>query len=60
MRLLWILAQNYYKKNNLSDAIKTGDEAFLILKRIENTPSMRKSAKDLLDKWRKESKSHCK
>lgn len=60
MRLLWVLAQNYYKSNDLPDAIKTGDEAFSILERIENTPSMRKSAEELLDKWRKESKSHCK
>lgn len=57
MRLLWVLAQNYYKSNNLPDAIKTGEEAFLLLKRIENTTSMRKSAKELLDKWREESKS---
>lgn len=55
MRLMWVLAQNYYKSNNLPDAIKTGDEAFSILERIENTPSMRKSAKKLLDKWREES-----
>ena len=60
MRLLWILAQNYYKRNDLSNAIKTGDEAFSILEKVENTPSMRKSAQKLLDKWRKESKSQCK
>jgi len=56
MRLLWVLAQNYYKNNNLPDAIKTGEEAFSILKRIENTPSMHKSAKKILHKWREESK----
>lgn len=60
MRLLWILAQNYYKNNNLPDAIKTGSEAFSILERIENTPSMHKAAKELLNEWREEYKSHCK
>ena len=60
MRLLWVLAKNYYKRNDLANAIKTGNEAFSILEKVENTPSMRKSAQKLLNKWRKESKCQCK
>ncbi len=54
MRILWILAQNYYRTNNLSKAVDTGEKAFSILEKAENTSSLRKSAENLLQKWRSE------